>query len=584
MRSTMQTLTNISYDGRTIDLVEEGTMTCVCNCDCLSHIAIDVYDMDGKLSPKYTALGNGYEPIAVRGEKITIDMNNNRTHGNGHDYMCVMTIFQAQQGMTENETSPGKYDVYMGSGRIQETSETATQVYIGKNISYIRPLRRDANTSTRIIGGCVIQLSDRMLLIETYDASTGIATVLSSSKVNGSTYSARPTSAGERFRLLTNYLTCDAAVFTARSGPTVSLSYTVDKKGLNVTGTYSQVNGVGIQSYKLKVEYFADVEDNVGYRLMSFEGSKKYSQTIEGTFPILGRLASSSKLGGYGLRISCEITTQENYTKTYSQGINAYTYNSEHPVTNANWTYETYGQITIETDDFDKLHIFRDERIRNDITTLWSGPQYQGYTEYDSVTGKAPFSRIAEGNGRYYRYYIYASDDEGGIYSDVYNRQGQEILGNDSICWSIRKLTDKGDHKYSSGGDEHELIYDLQPGTIETCINSQVYNAESEKPKYIHGNDNYDKGTFTVILTNEDNPDITHNKDVVARPVDIRNWQEFVSSEGPFLLKTDKGDVKIVQISSNPVRSYGSGIADIGIVKVTVGWTEVDDISKAVFV
>ena len=130
----------------------------------------------------------------------------------------------------------------------------------------------------------------------------------------------------------------------------------------------------------------------------------------------------------------------------------------------------------------------------------------------------------------------------------------------------------------------HELIYDLQPGTIETCINSQVYNAESEKPKYIHGSDNYDKGTFTVILTNEDNPDITHNKDVVARPVDIRNWQEFVSSEGPFLLKTDKGDVKIVQISSNPVRSYGSGIADIGIVKVTVGWTEVDDISKAVFV
>ena len=117
MRSTMQTLTNISYDGRAIDLTEESNLACICNCDCLSHIAIDVYDMDGKLSPKYTSVGNGYEAIAERGEKVTIGSMDQRTHGNGHDYMGVMTIFQAQQNMTENETSPGKYDLYMGAGR-----------------------------------------------------------------------------------------------------------------------------------------------------------------------------------------------------------------------------------------------------------------------------------------------------------------------------------------------------------------------------------------------------------------------------------------------------------------------------------
>ena len=82
MRSTIQTLTNISYDGRTIDLTEERDLTCTVNCDCLGHIAIDVHDMNAVRSPVYTSLGNGYEPIVGRGETMTIGMNG-RTLGNG---------------------------------------------------------------------------------------------------------------------------------------------------------------------------------------------------------------------------------------------------------------------------------------------------------------------------------------------------------------------------------------------------------------------------------------------------------------------------------------------------------------------
>lgn len=581
MRTTIQTLTDISFDGRTIDITDEGTMTCKCNCDCLSHIAIDVYDMDRTLSPKYTDTGNGYEAIAQRGETISINMAGNRTHGNGHDYICIMTIFQAQQGASESETSPGLYNVYMGAGRIQADSETATQVNIGKNIPYIRPIRRN-NNDQRIVGGCVIKLSNRMLLIESYDASTGIATVLSSSKVNGSTYSARTTNAGEPFQLITNYLQCDPFTFYLRAAPTVSLAYTIDGDGLNVTGTYSQTNGVGLQSYQLKVEYYSDVEHDGGYRLMTFEGEKKYSNVIAGTFPVLGELYDTTILSNNGMRITCEVTTQENYTKRYMLDVKAATYNQAHQITAIDFEYST-GNISSVTDGLETLYIFSVERTRNALAILYGAPHHCATAIYDDTLNKAPFNRITEGNGRYYKYFVWGADDQGNLYRGQIKQLTNEVFGNDSAAWTLRRLISDGDHRYRSS-TEYEFVYDLQPGAIETNINSMVYNAESEKPKYVYGNDNYDKGTFTVILNNEGNTDIDRVKDITARYIDIADWNEFISSDGPFLLKTDKGDVKIVAITSNPARAYGAGIADFGVVKVTVGWTEIDDIDKAVFV
>jgi hypothetical protein len=55
-----------------------------------------------------------------------------------------------------------------------------------------------------------------------------------------------------------------------------------------------------------------------------------------------------------------------------------------------------------------------------------------------------------------------------------------------------------------------------------------------------------------------------------------------MSSDGIFLLKSDYGDIKIVAITSDPTRTYGANIEDLGIVKVTFGWTEIDDIESAV--
>ena len=63
---------------------------------------------------------------------------------------------------------------------------------------------------------------------------------------------------------------------------------------------------------------------------------------------------------------------------------------------------------------------------------------------------------------------------------------------------------------------------------------------------------------------------------------DIASWTEFISQAGPFLLKTENGDVKIVAITGDPSRQYGTALAELGITRVTYSWTEVDDAESAV--
>ena len=86
--------------------------------------------------------------------------------------------------------------------------------------------------------------------------------------------------------------------------------------------------------------------------------------------------------------------------------------------------------------------------------------------------------------------------------------------------------------------------------------------------------DRYDTGSFTAVLGTIQAPEASIN--------DIENWAEYISQKGLFLLKTDSGDVKIVAITGNPARQYGTSLEEIGITRVTYNWTEMADINEVV--
>lgn len=534
MRSSMRTITDVNFDGRAVDLSKDGRLTFLNNCDKLAFITIDFYDMDTHARQLYI-MGDGYTWSWKRGDTVIFDLTNLGTFFAGHDYMGVPNIYQSQTGASESETSPGQYDVYMGAGRIQQDSSTTTEVYIDKDISFIViPVRRDS----RLIGGCVLRLSDRDLLIESYDASTGLATV-SSARINGSTYSTRITKQGEPYKLITNYLWCDTFCFYYRSEPEIKLSYEITKGGIEVTGTYSQAQGTALQSWKMRAEY-------------SFEGCTRtiahetnFVYTIKDTFPLLCDNEQSAQCTIY-----CEITTQDGQTAE-----------AELPLSLA-----ALGEIKDVSASKRRIII-----PYSDGTFVWrqerQGEVYKNLKYIGNTSGGLLYTEEA-GNGQTYRYIACSADSNGKLFVGI----SDDVTIQDKV-WSIQHLTKINDRSYTADHTNYfTFSVDIAPGAIETVTGNMIYGSEGRFPKYIHGSDRYDTGSFTAVLGSIASPE--------ASAYDIERWCEYISQEGPFLLRTDYGDVKIVAITSNPARQYGGSLAELGITRVTYSWAEIDDIDE----
>ena len=112
---------------------------------------------------------------------------------------------------------------------------------------------------------------------------------------------------------------------------------------------------------------------------------------------------------------------------------------------------------------------------------------------------------------------------------------------------------------------------------VETVMGGMAYSTEGRYPKYIHGSDRYDTGSFTALLGS-----ISGTHKLEASAYYIERWNEFISQKGLFLLKTDSGDVKIIAITGNPARQYGTSLEEIGITRVTYSWTEMANIDEVV--
>ena len=176
----------------------------------------------------------------------------------------------------------------LGSGRIQEDVTTSTEVYIDKDIISIKaPVYfEDSQTHLeRLVGGCMLQIDGVQTLIESYNASTGKATLASAVTVT----------AGKMYYLVSNYLECDPFYWYSRSDPEVAVTAEYDDaEGLAVSGVYSQAQDVAMQNYQFSCE--------------GEQGNKSFTYDFDDTFPVPLSLASTL----HSIGVICEIYTQEN--------------------------------------------------------------------------------------------------------------------------------------------------------------------------------------------------------------------------------------------------------------------------------
>ena len=552
MRTAMRTVTDINFAGRTVDVEVDTQLRMTCNSDHISRYKLERRDLTTGTDMSTTVVGDGVSTDYGRGSVLTVNMNYPLQYVAGHDFMFTPTIYQRQAGDMSEKTSPGKYDVYMGAGKVQADSTTNSEVAIDKGIGFILAPTK-TNSNTILVGGCVLRLNDRDLLIESYNPTTGIATV-SAAKINGTTSTLRATTAGEPYKLITNYLRCEPFVFYSRKAPELTLTTAIVDGYLSVVGAYSQAQGTELQSWKMTATYSYDQSDDE----LTIEHEEQFNTTIADTFPLLAADDNEPKARCY---IKCEITTQDGVTKEVTTMLEY-----DAPKTMTIQVADSYNVVAKNFTG--TIHVWRRE-------SNWISLRYIGSTSYASGGDTILYTKDM-GYGIGYTYYVTGVDANGNL-SMGYNADengNPGFVGINSKKWSLQHLTKIGYHKYRADGDRYDFVVDVNPAAIATVTGNAVYGTEGRFPKYIHGSDNYEQGSFTALLGS-----ITNQN---AAPYQIEDWREFIAQTGPFLLKTENGEVKIVAITGDPTRQYGTSLAEIGTVRVTYGWTEVDDIKRAV--
>lgn len=550
-RSSLRTVTEINIDGQAVDAYHENiSIRFKVNCDSLSWVLVTYYDNDDHNSfnlyyPK------GGEMIAKHNGEIWSGYIYPTDYEEspfklGHDYTGVFTIYQNYPESADKplNTGEGKYDVYLGCGKLQQDSTSKTEIYIDKDITAIKSV---VKYDDRTIGGCMLKIGNQMCMIESYNKSTGIATVEGG-------FSASP-KLGDEYKLISNYIECDPFVFYCRSDPACELTLQRSEEGLRVNGVYSQAEDVSMQSYQFSLLR--------GQRLLE-TADKKYTYTFEHIFPF------NDMKGGVNT-VKCLITTQDNksteFSATYS--VNNSTIDSSvFSDVRAEQTTPKYIMVYFKSSLSGTYSIFREDQngdcvfVRNVKATAGN---MNGVSDYTA------------GSRLKYRYYICAC-----INGTVYGTSTQYQYYTDTRACII-KLYDREDEFgrrcfYTKASESFVFDSDIDNGSIETTLSNNAELTNDKTPKYINGGNKFDTGTFNVALVSLNSSLRTFEYNAL----DIKEWMDFISKDGLFLYKSGNGDVKIIAITSNPTRTYGATLSDMGITKVSYGWTEVVDAEKAI--
>lgn len=545
MTSTLRSPTYPSYENRVVDISTESSLTFVNNADYPLVLHLQFKDLDSG-----STSGTAIYTSAVRGNTISVALTSSNFTA-GHDYACTPTIYGKDPNAAAGSTSPGRYDVLLGSGRVQaDSEEDNTKIYIDKDITCIKTAWYD---STTLIGGCAIKVGNDTYIITAYNSATGECTVASAS-INGSTSTLRYTAAGEKYQLIGNYVVGSPFVFKYRSAPSCTLSYDIEDNVLRVTGTYSQAQGVPMQSYIMRAYYQVGV---LGYTITH---ERKYGVTISEDFPIPVSASGNTY-------IYCEITTEDGAVKEFTLAVPA-----EQSIGTVVATISDIGTLTVKNMPAgSRAYIWREEKDSPD--TNYDKLRYMGYVRNNTEAVRdGSYSDDLRANQRSYRYRVALVESDGSVSVTAEPTAEYTVYARTCFIWQLERLGNSHYRKLTNA--YFTFTCDVDSGTIEHVTSNAAHKSSGKLPKYIRGTDSYDTGTLTAILGSVSSPEAT--------PYDIRRFIEAMSSDGIFLLKTDYGDIKIVGITSNPIRQYGASIEELGITRVTFGWTEIDDIETAV--
>ena len=488
-------------------------------------------------------------PIAYNGDEVSVGSLASHITS-GHNYVIQFLLAQRTQDGEDN-----LYDMPCVSGTITANTGTQSSFVLENNLpiyewsSTHQPIR-DIVTNV-VVAGMVMKIGDETRFITDYNPDDGVVSVFSpfTSEVK----------AGTRYKIYSNYLITPQYYFKCRDLPTINASIyygdyseegTLKGRGIVCSANYSQQDNVMIKYYTATL-YASYHDTQKEYKLAQTE--KVYSQrTVQIFDSILGVSPWNGELPiDVDYRVEFEIVTQDNAVYSAEATMRKQAVSEE---------YVPWDTINIKVDK--RLGCVQ---IRSSKNSTSDPIAHSIVTRTDLITGEQRIIGTdlyfilqdfeVRANGSYEYAITYYNYETGQVYNQTIERyrvttdsfDGYTITSLTANLWD----TVNDDTFYIVRGNGYTVeetwhfICDIEDTTMTHNYDKHLQVGYGRYPAVTSTETNYLTGILTAMLGYINCATKEYVDDIAL----VNAWRKFISQPRPFLLKSPKGDVWIVNIT-----------------------------------
>lgn len=557
-------------------------MKFIFNGDRLSYVDIRVTDMATSVQTSVYSVSEGGGRLPIYNGEEFITTTNVPYLQNGHDYVWQVMLAQRNLSGTDN-----LYDIPVCRGAVVFDSTAGTSLIAIEPNLPIYEWGYNGNDETSyptgrdnvIYAGMTIEINGERRFIQSYKPKVAYGDGKYFGQITVQSPFTNLPQEGDRYQIMSNYLISPQYYFMSRALPSLTLNMEFGSKGNNtidilVSGAYSQSNNTPIKYYSIDLYSFVgNVSDPSATLYKLAESGKIFSQKIDFTFKYcnaafdmrVGELADS-----INYRAICTIVTQDNvvysaYVSMSDTGVEEtspvtrdyeWTPNKHYGCTMCNYATEPSGVTILQ---------YRKDLNSGKVVQLplW----YYDFTV--STKGRYDYITIYRNALSPYETYLESTTH----YEVETNLDGYYITALEPIIYEEKNVNNKNEYMV---GDTWKFICDIDNTTIVQNMNKTSHVGYSRYPSVSSTNLNYLSGTLSGMIGSLNCCDKKYRDDISL----VNEWRDFISQPHPFLLKTQKGDVLIVNIEDNPKTEYQEDYHLIPT-RFTINWSECDNIDDA---
>lgn len=528
---------------------------------------------------------------------------------NGRRYILQMMLTQR----TADNADP-ICDMPVVGGTILRDATISNVIYVSKGITAIYPWGKTGDTYSPI---SIDNVLFNPMKIRVNNVTKNVMDYTDNVEIDGEVYgritlnSSITVNEGDTYQIYSNAIITPQYFFKCEYKPAITLSHTEYSNRMLVTGTYIQANKSPIKYYTLRLLWANNsnfVNDgNINKSRLVEETDKIYSQNIEYVFwnPYdhdEDRITSPDYKDYY--RIECVAVTQDNYTISKTETFNIVP--EDYSEVLGNTLYEF--TLSWDAEKGRVLHSLRGyesggigvsgtyELFRKDLRSgeeVKLHPHHFEMGEYATLIG---YDLTASTKGNY-QYTLKRFDTNGGIiipvidssYTGIGNFPSNTIETNQNAYY-ITALYPRFDqdiyyHRNESGnkklefdtGDTWRFVGEIQNTTVVNNLDTMTYVGYGKYINTTSTDVNYMSGTLSAMIGYVNCAERKYVDDIAL----VKAWREFITQKISFLLKSQKGDVWIVDVVDSPQTEYDESHSSIPTT-FTFSWAECCDVNDII--